>query len=314
MPGKNISIIGLPASGKTTYIAALWALMLNNSPHCSLRLHSLKSGNQQYLNKISEAWLSFSEIGRTFLAKDVGEVVMNLQYRDSQEVAVLNIPDFFGELFDAHFKDREWTEEYFDLMKSSRQLILFVDPYHENNIARTIMDERQILEQYADLEDVMEESVEQKQRGKEENKESGKEENKDSNATLANAKIYQHINSSNQVKLVEILQYLLFNLSTTEPFKVAVIVSKWDKVTENFPRKKPEEVVKSNLPLLYQFLNCNANDLNFKYFGVSAQGVDYDNTAGLNKVVKMLPEDRVNIFDGTNYSKDIATPITWLTE
>lgn len=306
MPGKNISIIGLPASGKTTYIAALWALMLNNSAHCSLRLHSLKSGNQQYLNKISEAWLSFSEIGRTFLAKDVGEVVMNLQYRDSQEVAVLNIPDFYGELFDAHFKDREWTEDYFDLMKSSRQLILFVDPYHENNIARTIMEERQILEQYGDLEDIMEESAEQKQRGK--------EENKDSNPTLANAKIYQHINSSNQVKLVEILQYILFNLSTTEPFKVAIVVSKWDKVTENFPDKKPEEVVKSNLPLLYQFLHCNASELNFKFFGVSAQGVDYDNINGLDEIVKMLPEDRVNIFDGANYSKDIATPITWLTE
>ncbi|MEJ7558211.1 MAG: hypothetical protein WKF66_07870 [Pedobacter sp.] len=314
MPGKNISIIGLPASGKTTYIAALWALMLNNSPHCSLRLHSLKSGNQQYLNKISEAWLSFSEIGRTFLAKDVGEVVMNLQYKDSQEVAVLNIPDFFGELFDAHFKDREWTEDYFHLMKTSHQLILFVDPYHENNIARTIMDERQILEQYGDLEDVMEESAKQKQRGKEENKESGKVDTKESKSPLANAKIYQHINSSNQVKLVEILQYLLFSLSRAEPSKVAIVVSKWDKVMENFPNKRPDEVVKSNLPLLYQFLYCNTSDLIFKFFGVSAQGVDYDNTDGLDEFVKMLPEDRVNIFDGANYSKDIATPITWLIE
>ncbi len=306
MTEQNISIIGLPASGKTSYIAALWALMINNSPYCSLSLHSLKEGNQEYLNQISEAWLSFKEIGRTMLAKNLGEVIMNLRNKNSGVITTLNIPDFFGELFDAHFKDREWSEEYYKQMLSSREFIIFLDPYHENNIARTIMDERQYLEQFQELDPVLID-VNQK-------KDADTKDKNESVPPNTSTKVYKHINTSNQVKLVEILQYLVYTLVTETPFKIAIVVSKWDKVTANFPTKKPEEVVKSNLPLLHQFLECNQQILNHKYFGISAQGVDYGDTAGVTEFANKLPQDRVSIFDGEVSSKDIATPITWLTE
>jgi hypothetical protein len=303
MTEQNISIIGLPASGKTSYIAALWALMINNSPHCSLNLHSLKEGNQEYLNKISEDWLSFIAVGRTILAKNMGEVIMNLKNKNSGAITTLNIPDFFGELFDAHFKDREWSEEYYKQMQSSKEFIIFLDPYHENNIARTIMDERQYLEQFEELDPVLVDANQKKEAKK-----------KESVSPNTSPKVYKHINTSNQVKLVEILQYLVYTLATETPFKIAIVVSKWDKVTANFPTKKPEEVVKSNLPLLHQFLESNQQILNYKYFGISAQGVDYGDTAGVTEFAKKLPQDRVTIFDGEVSSKDIATPITWLTE
>jgi len=302
MPEQNISIIGLPASGKTTYIAALWALMINNSAHCSLQLHSLKEGNQEYLNKISEDWLSFLEVGRTMLAKEVGEVVMNLKNKASGTILTLNIPDFYGELFDAHFQDREWSEEYFMLMQNSKEFIVFLDPYAENNIAPTIMDERQFMEDFEGMEPVLV------------GKSVGRKKKEEVGSAPANSNLYKHINTSNQVKLVEILQYLIYTLTNETAFKIALVVSKWDKVAVNHKGIKPEQLVKSNLPLLYQFLSCNQHVFNVKYFGISAQGVDYGDKKGVSEFANKLPEDRVEVFDGTILSKDIATPITWLSE
>jgi hypothetical protein len=307
MTNRNISIIGLPAAGKTTYIAALWGLMMQNSQYCSMTLHSLKEGNQEYLNKISEDWISFKEVGRTKLA-NVGDVVMNLKSTQKNEILTLNIPDFYGELFDAHFKDREWTKEYYELMRASNRFILFVDPHAENNIARTIMNELEDMEQFADLDiDIPKEDTDVK---------TSEDVTKidSSETSVINPQIYQHINTSNQVKLVEILQYIMYTLEPEMPFKVAIIVSKWDKVTANFPNALPEEIFKRHLPLLYQFLQCNSQAFNYNIFGVSAQGGDYETKENLDELINKMPEDRVVIFDGQTNSKDIATPITWLTQ
>jgi hypothetical protein len=307
MTKHNISIIGLPAAGKTTYIAALWGLMMQNSQYCSMTLHSLKEGNQEYLNKISEDWASYNEVGRTKLA-NVGDVVMNLRSTQTNNVLTLNIPDFYGELFDAHFKDREWTKEYYELMRASDRFVLFVDPHAENNIARTIMNEIEDMEQFADLDiDIPVEDNETKK----------PEETTtlDNNETsVANSQIYQHINTPNQVKLVEILQYLMYTLEPERPFKFAIIVSKWDKVTANFSNALPESIFKRQLPLLHQFLQCNSQAFEYNVFGVSAQGGDYETKEKLDELISKMPEDRVVIFDGKTKSKDIATPITWLTQ
>jgi hypothetical protein len=300
MPFKNISIIGLPASGKTSYIAALWSLMINSSPYCSLRLESLKEGNQEYLNKISEDWLSFKSVGRTMLAKNIGEVIMNLKDNATGSLSTLRIPDFFGEMFDAHFKDREWTEDYYQQVQSSNGFIVFLDPYHENNIASTIMRERE----YAELMDDLEPPIIAM---KDEKTTTGPRLN-------VNPKVYRHIDTSNQVKLVEILQYLLFTEHAQKNCKIAFIVSKWDKVQTYFADISPEELVKRNLPLLYQFMQCNTDLFDYKFFGVSAQGVEYEHTKEVDKMAKLLPQERVTVFDGVDISKDIATPITWLTK
>ena len=306
MANQHISIIGLPASGKTSFIAALWALMLNESPHCSLTLDSLKEGSQEYLNKISDDWLSFKSVGRTMLAKNVGEVIMNLKNKNTGKIITLNIPDFYGELFDAQFKDREWSEEYYHQMEKSEKYIIFIDPYHENNVAQTIMAERQYLEQLDELNPIL--IADEIKTGE------VKAEKSEEILTTTNPKIYTHINTSNQVKLVDLLQFLIYTLNNEGRFKVAIVVSKWDKVLVNFPAAKPEDIVKSNLPLLHQFLDCNQQLFNYKYLGVSAQGVDYLDPAAVRICANKLPEERVTIFDGKLVTKDIATPITWLTE
>ncbi len=55
MSQKRIMICGLPESGKTTFIAALWYLLSNDEISTALTLESLPE-NRNYLNSLSRKW------------------------------------------------------------------------------------------------------------------------------------------------------------------------------------------------------------------------------------------------------------------
>ena len=57
--GKSIFIMGLPAAGKTTYLAALWHCLTNKQ---KTKLKIVKYNNDQtYLSSISQLWADANE-------------------------------------------------------------------------------------------------------------------------------------------------------------------------------------------------------------------------------------------------------------
>ena len=58
----NFLLIGLPSTGKTSFLAALYAIQQTQSP-TALVLKKL-DGDSGYLNKIRDAWLAFKPVGR----------------------------------------------------------------------------------------------------------------------------------------------------------------------------------------------------------------------------------------------------------
>jgi hypothetical protein len=54
---QHYVIIGLPRSGKTTFLTAFW--------------HLIDAGDQQHLNAIAEAWRRCEEVPRTSMAAEV---------------------------------------------------------------------------------------------------------------------------------------------------------------------------------------------------------------------------------------------------
>jgi stage III sporulation protein SpoIIIAA len=54
---SNQLIIGLPETGKTTFLAALWHVVTSEEVNESLRLERLH-GDSKYLNEISAKWAS----------------------------------------------------------------------------------------------------------------------------------------------------------------------------------------------------------------------------------------------------------------
>ena len=60
----NFVIIGLPASGKTTFLAALWHVIEADETECRLKLNRYE-GDLKYLNAIAQAWRTFNKVPRT---------------------------------------------------------------------------------------------------------------------------------------------------------------------------------------------------------------------------------------------------------
>lgn len=119
--------------------------------------------------------------------------------------------------------------------------------------------------------------------------------------------------TSNQVKLVETLQFIEARKDIVEPIKVSVMVSRWDLI-EDEDCPSPEKWIQTKMPLLYQYLKCNTNYFKPSYFGVSAQGCDYDNQDDVNRMLEVEPFERPFIRLENEVVKDLTAPIIWLTE
>ena len=63
------TIIGMPNSGKTTFLAALWHLVTSGESKPALQFDRL-DGDVQYLNVIAERWQRCEKAARTSQAED----------------------------------------------------------------------------------------------------------------------------------------------------------------------------------------------------------------------------------------------------
>src|SRR5665213_1382220 len=100
----NFVIMGLPGSGKTTFLAALWHLVEAEEISCRLKLGSYK-GDLTYLNRIAEAWRTFQKVPRTSQIGDT-DVTINLTNRETGVQGSVFFPDLAGETFDAQVEAR----------------------------------------------------------------------------------------------------------------------------------------------------------------------------------------------------------------
>ena len=56
MSERAVVIIGLPESGKTTFLAALWHLITERDVETVLQFHTLRAGTTAHLNEIAARW------------------------------------------------------------------------------------------------------------------------------------------------------------------------------------------------------------------------------------------------------------------
>jgi hypothetical protein len=107
------------------------------------------------------------------------------------------------------------------------------------------------------------------------------------------------------VRAVDLLQELLEERSTRLP--VVVIVSAWDRAAGT----TPADWLAEQLPLLEQFLACNSEQLPHAVFGVSAQGVAFDE-APTDEPELADPWDRAYLVRPDGVRGTVADPIEWL--
>lgn len=241
-------LIGLPSTGKTSFLAALWYMVNQSDTDCALALDKL-DGDSRYLNQIRDSWLEYKPVPRNPLDSEKA-VAMLLKVKDSGALVKLNVPDLSGESFRLQWAHRQFTTQYDERLQEAGGAVLFVYPEGMSKPHRidTLKELEAAMGQAGTEQDTAEEDA-------------------------VNPKPWDIEKAPTQVQLVELLQFILGRDYFRPPFRLAIVVSAWDLVSGL--GKSPEEWVSSELPLLRQFLGCNSEMFTVEFYGVSAQGGRY---------------------------------------
>jgi hypothetical protein len=279
----DISIIGLPESGKTTLLAATWHVVREAGSVSALRFDSLSKGNYEHINGLVKRWRAGKKQQRT---QTSGMKVVSMRLKSALGRSVeVSFPDMPGEDFSRMWEKREVDASTSGSLSASA-IVLIVN-------GNTIEFPAWIVEQIAiakgagiavDQSEVVEWS-----------------------ANLA----------PTQVQLVDLLQFLMSGDLDVGPRRLAVLISAWDEVEGD--GLDPEEVLKLKLPLLDQYLRSSRDPWTWRVWGLSAQGGVYEDqdkgeqfeaTAMLRELERA--SDRIKVVEGKNVSSDITVPLEWL--
>jgi GTPase SAR1 family protein len=277
----QILLVGLPGTGKTSFLAALWHYLKSTKISNKKLTQYQLSPNAAYLQKIHNDWLSFKRPVRTVLAEQKDkDIELFLEDKGTGAKFVMNVPDVAGETFRDQWETRAWMKTYIEEVKKAAGFIFFI---HSQEITT--------LNLLQDSYGVPSEQV---------NSESSIQ--------------WSPKDTAAQVVLIELLQFHMEYFTRT-PMPVVFVLSAWEKELDEAFAVEPTVWLETQMPMLSQFLKAHHERLLIAIYGISAQGGDFeddDERAALQELRE--PAERIRVQVGTEKSKDISAPIQWLLE
>lgn len=281
----HILLMGLPSTGKTSFLAALWYLVNQSHVSSGLALEKL-DGDSKYLNQIRETWLEFKAVPRNPLDSET-LVSMALKDRASGRAVRLTLPDLSGESFRLQWTKRQLTKGYDKCLREASGAIMFV---HPNGITKPHR-----IDMVADLAAQLGDATAQDMPHEQE---------------VAVQKPWDPEHAPTQVQLVELLQFVSGREYFKPPFRLALTVSAWDVLLSL--KETPERWFARELPLLHQYIHCNAGTFDVSFYGVSAQGGEYAN-GQMSELQGRRPAERILVEgSGVTNRHDLTEPLQWL--
>lgn len=280
------AILGLPKSGKTTFLAALWHVLDAGEIDARLKLKRLV-GNHKYLNTIVEAWRRCEEVPRTSAAAE--EIVsIYVEDKDRSGEIVLSFPDLSGETFERQFEFRTCSEDYVDGFETDGGVLLFLNADRE-------LEGLSIVDLPTDGGDVGAVDTAQEAQVREEEQ-----------LPPWSAKAVPE-----QAQLVDLLQMLQEQPFLRKKRRLAVVISAWDVITD--ATLTPARWLTRERPLLAQYLRHNSASFEVQVYGLSAQGAGFsaENKA---RLLALTPSERIKCVSPTATNHDITAPLIWLSE
>lgn len=230
-------IAGLPGSGKSTYIGALWYCLMHPDNIEGIKLVADKmnlADDLTVLNRLSDAYKNMKLIDRNY--SDQNETVqINLKVADSDTKIQVEVPDFLGENFRdlVELKESELVSEW---LKDTDTLVYFM-----NEITPPEFED-----------DHGPEDDEKPMPAKEIPKFS--------------------IKTISAVAMNIMVLKCLLNKKSFK--KVVIVLSWWDMNTDNgVVPNNPQKYLKDYSPALFNFIQHHIP--NFEIIGLSAQGLEY---------------------------------------
>jgi hypothetical protein len=285
MDKQAVVALGLPGSGKTTFLAALWHLITAMKVHARLKLVRLEAGEASYLKEITARWLQAKRQERTFHSGN-RTVTLKLGTGTDREFDFA-FPDIAGEAFARMWEARECDTAIAEALEAPA-VMLFI---HADKIKAPGW----IADDVAQSQDI------------------------GIARTVGEQTNWQPQFAPTQVQLVDLLRCLQENPLDVGQRKLAIVLSAWDQVeAEQAP---PDEFLKLHLPLLHQYIEHGLSDSwAVCVFGVSAQGAEYDDvdsepSADAQRMREMdIPSMRIKVVVGGTTSHDLTEPLFWLLE
>jgi hypothetical protein len=272
---RTVSLIGLPRTGKSTYVGALW-LLVQDPKVKDIREEDF-TGDRSYINWLSQQVADGIVIDRTEVDSDQG-LSMKLDFAGKGTVQ-LDMPDLAGEAARELVEQRVWHRPLGDAISRSDALMLFVHPDKTRapspaNLATSVAT------------------------ASERNAEEG-EPRKGPEFTAAQA--------CTAAKLVEVLENVLDLRSDIWPVPVALVISAWDRRSN--PELTPRRWLDDRLPGVSGFMDTNPDVIRPAVFGVSAQGGRLPEER--DTLMKMDVAERVFAADGDGNSIPLFAPLQW---
>jgi len=248
---SNILIIGLPASGKTTFLAQLYNRIRKRKGVVKLG----KRRDKLNIEAIKDAVRRLSRAEETHATPSDGNLELVLPITWEEKEAILVSPDYGGEQVRDIQDAMHVNIEMVNRLKESDQWILFIRPgkifpeydlsqknYEARVIEKSTQDDEVVLSRQSRFIETLQAML------------------------FAKGKGVRH------------------QLDTPRLF---IVLTCWDELeTENTPM----EVLMEKLPMLVDFCHANWQPEAFKVLGISAQGFRLDNQENRDKYLDDLPE------------------------
>jgi hypothetical protein len=276
-------MVGLPETGKTTFLAAFWQAVYEAPANSPLRLHRLPS-EREYLEEIRNSWLKFEPIPHTAVAHIAGNE-MELSDRNDANLD-LRFPDLFGEVYEHLLLDRACPIDLRDLLTSADGLLVFVHPDRIRQSPRI------------DAVNALEKALQSDAKEATENATTEVEEPAEFDAAQLPV----------DTQMVDLIQLLLDAAEPKRISSVCVVVSAWDRAASE--SLAPGQWLERRLPLFAQYVTWN-DKFRHSIFGISAQGGRLVEDA--EKLQSHLdPLERIVARDSNGQITDITAPVRWL--
>lgn len=283
MQTRKYYIMGLPASGKTTFLVAFTYMLLNYTRKVGLHMKPdvKQEGLTESFQKEINRWTNFEPLMHTA----VGQVhrMKYILYDEMDDRYELEIPDVSGETFSAIIKDRYIDAKTLDDWMRADTILFFVN-LDKMNIGNN---EELLTEMPISVQNLLAEQNEQ----------------------IYESNISSMSEFPGQFALVELLQ-ILYHVRK-KSINIKFILSAWDSIealNEGEEAIIPEEIFSEKLPFVYQFINANKENLIVQYWGVSAQGSSLEDSDEIERMsFAVEPMERVKVVDAMgNVSFDLS--------
>lgn len=280
-------IVGLPASGKTTFLAALWHLVESEEAECRLALDSYE-GELAHLNRIAEAWRNFQKVPRTSQVGDV-DVAIRLVDRETGVKATATFPDLAGETFDAQVEVRRCRPEFIEDVAEGDGILLFISADVKGEALSVV-----------ELNAMMPPSAVENAEPLDADAQDGQPPAIEWEPKMVPA----------QVRVVQLLSDLLRSPFEPRRRRLALMISAWDLVRGM--GLSPRGWLAAQMPLVDQFLRTNRDSFDLEVYGVSAQGLSLDDGAAIDQATLLEPSRRILIVGPQGESHDLTSPLVWM--